>query len=59
MSIADWCGLLFRWLHILAAITAAGGAIFIRFVVLPVHATLVPAERDRLQSEMHAAGRRS
>jgi uncharacterized membrane protein len=44
-------GLLFRWLHILAAITAVGGAIFARFVVFPALDTL-PAER---RGEIHAA----
>ncbi len=52
MSFAELFGLLFRWLHILAAITAAGGTIFTRFVVLPAHATLAPADRNELQSEM-------
>ena len=35
MEPMDILELVFRWLHILAAITAVGGTIFARFVVLP------------------------
>ncbi len=38
-------GLLFRWLHILAAATALGGAIFGRFALLPALEELPDAER--------------
>lgn len=52
MSTADVLGLLFRWLHILAAMTAVGGTIFARFVVLPAHAGLTPQARESLHAEM-------
>ena len=52
MSTADLLGLLFRWLHILAAMTAVGGTIFARFVVLPAHAGLTPQARESLHAEM-------
>jgi uncharacterized membrane protein len=46
-------GLLFRWLHLLAAITAVGGSVFARFVVLPA---LEPLE-DEPRNSLHAAMR--
>jgi uncharacterized membrane protein len=52
MSTADLFGLLFRWLHILAGMTAVGGTIFARFVVLPAHAGLTPQARESLHAEM-------
>lgn len=52
MSTADLLGLLFRWLHILAGMTAVGGTIFARFVVLPTHAGLAPQARESLHAEM-------
>lgn len=39
---------LFRWLHILAAIVAVGGTFFLRFVLLP-------SAQDALSAEQHAA----
>ncbi len=45
-------GLVFRWLHILAAITAVGGSIFARFVVFPSLAPLPVDERDELHAVM-------
>ena len=41
----DVLGILFRWLHILAAITAVGGTIFMRFALLPAVAALPEASR--------------
>jgi uncharacterized membrane protein len=52
MSTADLLGLLFRWLHILAGMTAVGGTIFARFVVLPAHAGLTQQARESLHAEM-------
>jgi len=40
--------LVFRWLHVLAAITAAGGAIFARFAVLPALEGLPEEQRRNL-----------
>ena len=47
-------GLVFRWLHILAAITAVGGAVFARFVVLPALAPLSSLDRDSVNAAMRA-----
>jgi uncharacterized membrane protein len=47
-------GLVFRWLHILAAIAAVGGSLFARFVVLPVLAPLPDVERSTLHAAMRA-----
>jgi uncharacterized membrane protein len=52
MSTPDLLSLLFRWLHILAGMTAVGGTIFARFVVLPTHSALAPDVRDSLAAEM-------
>jgi uncharacterized membrane protein len=53
METIDVLNLVFRWLHILAAITAVGGTIFARFVVFPALEPL-PAEQ---RSSIHAAMR--
>ena len=47
-------GLLFRWLHILAAITAVGGTIFSRLVVVPALDPLPADERSGLHAAMRA-----
>lgn len=44
--------LLARWLHILAAITAVGGTIFARFVVVPTLEELPADERSSLHAAM-------
>jgi uncharacterized membrane protein len=44
--------LLFRWLHILAAITAVGGSVFARFVVFPTLEPLPPEQRSALHAAM-------
>jgi hypothetical protein len=43
-----------RWLHILAAITAVGGTIFARAVVVPTLDTLPAQERGALHAAMRA-----
>ncbi len=43
--ITDILLLLFRWMHILAAITAVGGTIFARFALLPAAAELPEPQR--------------
>ena len=45
MEPMDLLNLVSRWLHILAAITAVGGTIFARFVVVPSLEPLEPGER--------------
>ena len=54
MEITDLVGLVFRSLHILAAITAVGGTIFARFVVLPSDVVLSEADRAKLHTAMRA-----
>ncbi len=44
----DYLGILFRWMHILAAITAVGGTIFTRAALMPAAATLSDDEHKRL-----------
>lgn len=46
--------LVFRWLHVLAAMTAVGGAIFARFVVLPAVEGLPADGRDAVHAAMRA-----
>jgi uncharacterized membrane protein len=50
----DFLALVMRWLHILAAITAVGGTIFARFVVLPSQHVLGDRERNELHAQMRA-----
>ncbi|HWC90931.1 MAG TPA: hypothetical protein VG433_14775 [Pirellulales bacterium] len=52
MSLTALLALLFRWLHILAGMTAVGGTIFARFVVLPSQDVLAPDARNALATEM-------
>ena len=54
MEPIELLNLVARWLHILAAITAVGGIIFARFVVLPSLDTLPADERGTLHAEMRA-----
>lgn len=59
----DLLALVFRWIHILAAITAVGGAIFLRFALLPAltvlsdddHSKLREAIRQRWAMWVHGA----
>jgi uncharacterized membrane protein len=44
--------LLFRWLHILAAITAVGGTIYARFALLPAAESLAEPQRAMLLDEV-------
>lgn len=46
--------ILFRWMHILAAITAVGGTFFMRWALLPTVAELRPAEQERVHSGIRA-----
>jgi uncharacterized membrane protein len=54
MEPIDVVNLVSRWLHILAAITAVGGTIFARFVVVPTLEPLSPDERSALHAAMRA-----
>jgi uncharacterized membrane protein len=44
----DWVAIVSRWAHILAAITAVGGTIFMRTALLPTVSALPEAERKTL-----------
>ncbi len=54
MDAEFYLGLVARWLHILAAITAVGGTIFARAVVFPVLSGLPAEERSRLHAAFRA-----
>jgi len=49
-TLLDALGLLFRWLHILAAMAAVGGPMFIRWALLPA-AGSIPDEAQRALKE--------
>jgi hypothetical protein len=54
MQFGELLSLVFRWLHILAAITAVGGTIFARAVVVPTLDTVPSDERSALHAAMRA-----
>lgn len=54
MDIQYVLGLVFRWMHILAAIAAVGGSIFARFVVLPTLEPLPAEQRESLHAAMRS-----
>jgi uncharacterized membrane protein len=54
MEPIELLNLVSRWLHILAAITAVGGTIFARFVVVPSLEPVQPEERAALHAAMRA-----
>ncbi|MBI3839671.1 MAG: hypothetical protein HY288_17255 [Planctomycetia bacterium] len=54
MDTGELLSLVFRWLHILAAITAVGGTIFARAVVFPALDDLPSEQRSALHAAMRA-----
>lgn len=46
----DYVDLLLRWIHILAAVTAAGGIVFWRFVLVPAVEGLSDSERQNVMA---------
>jgi len=54
METLDLVNLVFRWMHILAAIVAVGGTFFVRFVLLPAEGVVPRAERAALHAAMRA-----
>ena len=54
MSEIDPVQLLSRWLHIVAAVTAAGGAIFMKLALHPAAETLPEAERKQLREAVRS-----
>ena len=50
----DYLGILSRWMHILAAITAVGGTIFMRMALLPSLAVLPDDQRKALHEQVRS-----
>jgi uncharacterized membrane protein len=50
----DWLAIVFRWLHILAAITAVGGTIFMRMALVPSVVVLSDDQRKALHEQVRA-----
>ena len=50
----DWLGIVFRWMHILAAIAAVGGTIFIRLALLPAVSVLPDESRKTLHEAVRS-----
>lgn len=50
----DILGLLFRWMHILAAIAAVGGTIFIRLALMPSLSVLADESRKALHEAIRS-----
>ena len=48
----DWLSLISRWLHILSAMAAVGGPMFIRLAMVPAMATLSEIERKQLHEQL-------
>ncbi len=54
MTPLDYLNLLMRWTHIMAAITAAGGTIFVLFALTPALQTLPASERQSLSAAIRS-----
>lgn len=50
----DWIGIVFRWLHILAAMTAVGGTIFMRMALVPAVGVLADDQRKALHEQVRS-----
>jgi uncharacterized membrane protein len=50
----DYVGILFRWFHILAAVTAVGGTIFMRMALLPSVSVLSDEQRKTLHEAVRS-----
>lgn len=50
----DWLGIVFRWLHILSAITAVGGTIFMRMALMPSVAVLSDEQHQALREQVRS-----
>jgi uncharacterized membrane protein len=53
-SSGEILALLFRWLHILAAMAAVGGLMFMRFALLPAATVLAEPQRQALQEAIRS-----
>lgn len=52
MEFDFWLAVVLRWIHILAAVTAAGGIVFMRLALLPAMSSLAEESRTRLHEEI-------
>ena len=50
----DWLGIVFRWMHLLAAITAVGGTIFLRVALQPSLGALADDQRKALHEQVRS-----
>lgn len=50
----DWLAVVFRWVHILAAMTAVGGTIFMRMALVPSVAVLADDQRKALHEQVRS-----
>lgn len=50
----DWIAIVFRWIHILAAMTAVGGTIFMRMALVPSVAVLADDQRKALHEQVRS-----
>lgn len=50
----DWLAILFRWMHLLAAITAVGGTIFMRAALAPSIVVLADDQRKALHEQVRS-----
>ena len=50
----EWLAIILRWLHLLAAITAVGGTIFMRMALLPSVAVLADDQRKALHEQVRS-----
>lgn len=50
----DWLGIGFRWLHILSAITAVGGTIFMRMALMPSVVVLSDEQHQALREQVRS-----
>lgn len=50
----DWIAIVFRWIHILAAMTAVGGTIFMRTALVPSVAVLADDQRKALHEQVRS-----
>lgn len=54
MELQILLSVLFRWMHILAAITAVGGSIFMRFALLPSTGVLPEEQHQALREQVRS-----
>ncbi|HVA50332.1 MAG TPA: hypothetical protein VNH11_28515 [Pirellulales bacterium] len=50
----DWPAIILRWMHLLAAITAVGGTVFMRFALLPSVSVLSDDQRKALHEQVRS-----